>query len=313
MQKDILTCIKGNGIDVINVDFPHMCVNLLQLDISLPIILNEHNIEWRVYQQIAQSKSGFVKLAYSVDSHRLRRYEQKIFKELNICKVSFVSDKDMEEMIADDGIERSKCELIPVGADVKKLDVQELNESAEEKQSKYNIIFVGKMSYGPNVEAVIWFARTIFPMIQQKISDCRFFIVGKEPTEEVRKLANESIIVTGSVDSVEPYYNLANLVVIPLRNGGGVKVKLLEAVSYNKPIVSTSVGVEGTLYSDGSMIPIADHETDFATKCCLALQSDDCVQGCAYSFFLKNYTWEAVGKKYKQMLESVYEECEYII
>lgn len=304
MQKDIETCIKENAIDVINVDFPHMCVNLLNINTQLPIVLNEHNIEWKVYKRITQSKKGLGKIAYGVDSYRLRSFEKKVFRKLNISKVTFVSDKDMEEMILANGLDRDKCDLIPVGADVRDLNTEKIKLSDNNIIDTHNIIFVGKMSYGPNIEAVSWFANSIFPQIQKEFPNSKFYIVGKDPAEDVKNLARDNIIITGAVDAVEPYYELADLVVLPLKNGGGVKVKLLEAISYKKPIVSTSVGVEGTLYSDGKLIPIADSTNEFARACIEILDPGDAEgQREAYEIFLSNYTWQSVCKKYISILK----------
>lgn len=162
------------------------------------------------------------------------------------------------------------------------------------------------MSYGPNEEAAEWFAKKIFPKIIEKIDNVKFYIVGKEPSEKVKRLASKNVIVTGSVDSVEPYYEAADLVVIPLQNGGGVKVKLLEAVSFAKPIVSTSVGVEGTVYSQNNTIPVADDEVSFASCCIDALKGKgDSISSEAYKVFLEQYTWEGICRKYRKILENI--------
>ena len=301
MKKDILKCIKEEKIDLINVDFPHRCVNLLNLGIELPIILNEHNIEWKVYRTIAKSHKNIVKkIAYYVDSFRLRLFEKKIFNKLNISKVTFVSSKDMEFMIDKSIINNDQAELIPVGADINKISVRT-------HESK-NIIFVGKMSYGPNVEAVTWFAKEIFPNIKIDVPDAKFYIVGKDPSNQVKLLQDENIIVTGMIDDVKDYYSIADLVVLPLKNGGGVKVKLLEAISYRIPIVSTSIGVEGTYFTN-HFIPVTDDAEKFSDYCKSILKNDNLYKDQEiYKYFFQNYTWENIGKKYRKMFEGVVNE-----
>lgn len=303
MQEDIKVCIWKHAIDRINVDFPHMCVNLFNMDLQIPIILNEHNIEWKVYKTIADSQNNiWKKAAYWMDSFRLKSFEQKIFKKLYIKKVTFVSENDMADMIASGILDRNQCVLIPVGADVREAK----GNPAGVLRKGHNIIYVGNMSYGPNIEAVTWFVKDIFPQILKRISHVKFYIVGKEPNYEVMSLVGKNVAVTGEVDSVDEYYNLADLVVLPLKNGGGVKVKLLEAVSYQKPIVSSSVGVEGTIYSDGKSIPVADTSTEFANKCVEALmnESNKSVET-AYRIFMEHYTWVKIGKKYVDMMRNI--------
>lgn len=305
MQQDIQKCLDTKHIDVINVDFPHMCVDLLGIKTSVPIVLNEHNIEWKVYRMISSSqKHPLKKLLYWIDSYRLKKYEKYIFSQLPLKMVTFVSDKDMDYMVKEGPITKEKAVLIPVGADQR-------TELLEKKHDGHNIMFVGKMSYGPNIEAAEWFADAVFPKILEKVPDAKFYIVGKDPDGAVKGLERENIIVTGMVDSVEPYYASSDLVVLPLKNGGGVKVKLLEAVSYKKYIVSTSVGVEGTLYADGKTIPVSDQASEFAELCLLALAKNDIF--CkrtenAYNVFLKYYTWESIGALYLSYLRKIAED-----
>lgn len=302
MKVDIKNCIKENKIDVINVDFPHMCVNILDLDIEVPIVLNEHNIEWKVYKNIAKSKRNiFKKCAYFIDSFRLKKYELRISKKLDFSRITFVSSEDLNEMVREGIYEKEKTVLIPVGADL----IEKLPD-VEKKGNKKTIIFVGKMSYGPNIEAAKWFVNSVFPLIYKSIPEVVFYIVGKDPTDEVKSLSSETVVVTGMVDSVEEYYENADLVVLPLRNGGGVKVKLLEAISYKKPIISTSIGVEGTLYSDRETIPVYDSTNEFATACINALDSlyvDKYEE--MYRLFVKNYAWDKIGEKYILMFRDV--------
>lgn len=304
MQQDIQKCLDTNHIDVINVDFPHMCVDLLEIKTTVPIVLNEHNIEWKVYRTISSSQKHLLKkLLYWMDSYRLKNYERRIFSKLPLRMVTFVSDKDMGYMVKNGPMTDEEPVLIPVGADQKRC-------LSEMKHDGHNIMFVGKMSYGPNIEAAKWFVDAVFPKILDKAPDTRFYIVGKDPSEEIKRLENRNVIVTGMVDSVEPYYALSDLVVLPLKNGGGVKVKLLEAVSYRKHIVSTSVGVEGTRYADGQTIPVSDNAGEFAEMCLSALsknQEADQRIGSAYNIFIENYTWESIGKKY---VRSLYRACD---
>lgn len=303
LQTDINECIKKNNIQLINIDFPHMCVNLRGIkQNNIPVVLNEHNIEWKVYRNIGRSKKNVLKkIAYLVDSYRLKKYESKLLCEGKIAKLTFVSEKDMNEMIDSRIVKRNECALIPVGAD-------DLSLEPHKNKNEKIIAFIGKMSYAPNIEAAEWFVREIFPKIKKKVDNCKFYIVGKEPSNTLLKLASEDVVVTGMVDSVRDYYQNADLIVLPLKNGGGVKVKLLEALGYNKKIVSTSTGVEGTTYADNKTIPVSDDADEFAAFCINALIKEDWNKekyAEARDKFLNNYTWEIIGKKYNSVLEEV--------
>lgn len=307
MQNDIKICIEKNKIDVIIVDYPHMFVNLLNIKTNIPIILNEYNIEWKIYKTISNSQKNILKkVAYFIDSFRLKKYENKIAKKFNIDTVTFVSSSDLEFFKNNYyyNKQKTKLELVPIGADL--IEISKNKEKIENIQK--NIIFVGKMSYGPNVEAVIWFVNNVFTKIHKQHDNVKFYIVGKDPTENVLNLASENVIVTGMVDSVEKYYDLADLVVIPLFNGGGVKVKLLEAISHNKKIVATTKGVEGTIYANGDIIPVSNNPKEFANLCIKSLMNDEEIikrNEKAYKTFVENYTWENICENYKKIIENV--------
>lgn len=313
MRMDISDCLQKNAIDIINVDFPHMCVNLFDLDIKIPVVLNQFNVEWMIYRGVAKSSSNLLKkTVYWIDSFRLNHYEKKIPHKLLLSRVTYVSDKDMIYLTGHGFYDRSISRWVPVGADVLNMKAAVSGEEHDTTAVRLDgakekiIIFTGKMSYGPNVQAAQWFVREIFPLIQERVKPVKFYIVGKDPTEEVKRLASDQVIVTGFVESPDKYFEMADLVVLPLRNGGGVKVKLLQAVSHKKPIVSTSKGVEGIQYADGKTIPIADEPVKFAKLCIDILcdpESANEKQQKAYEIFLNNYTWDIIGKKYLKILK----------
>lgn len=308
MQRDIVTCIENHDVQVINVDFPHMCVNLLPLKIPIPIILNEHNIEWKLYKNIAKSQRNIMKrILYEVDSFRLKRYETMITNKMDISLFTFVSEKDMSYMELEGSVNKLKSKLIPVGADVRTCVVDN-KDSIQKRDGDKIILFVGKMSYGPNIEAVIWFSNKILPKILNDIPDCKFYIVGKDPDDVVQKLSGDHIVVTGEVESVDEYYIKADIVVLPLLNGGGVKVKLLEAISFNKIVISTSIGVEGTIYTDGESIAVSDDVYEFSCLCITALKYPSTYfekSKRAYNIFETYYTWESIGETYRNAIKSL--------
>ena len=136
------------------------------------------------------------------------------------------------------------------------------------------------------------------------VSGKNFFIVGKDPDDELKSLSSDSITITGMVDSVDVYYKNAGLVVVPLKHGGGVKVKLLEAIGNKVPVISTSIGVQGTMFNSENMI-VADSAENFANKCVDFLKNRNNFQSQyqkVFDVFEKNYTWEAIGENYNKIL-----------
>lgn len=307
MQRDIERCIVESKIDVINVDFPHMAINLRKVSkkYNIPIVLNEHNIEWQFYREISASSTFFLKkILYRIDSKRLKKYEEDISRKIHFSAITFVSTKDRETYKQWIG-SKNNLYLIPVGADEPKIFWEGGN--LDDKK----IIFVGKMSAQPNEEAAIWFAKKVFPQILMVYPNAKFYIVGKEPTDLLLELKSQHIIITGTVETVADYYINCDLAVLPLLHGGGVKVKLLEALSYECPIVTTSVGIEGTDFQSSAWLRIADDESSFAKACVeqLSLTGKSSIRNniedVNIRLFHKKYTWSSIGERYISLLQSI--------
>ena len=305
LQRDIADCIEKNNIEIINVDFPHMCVNLFGIvkNYAVPIVLNQHNIEWEFYREVAHSNKNILKkFLYFTDSFRLKRYEERLSKKINFSGITFVSDLDMQYYAQWIG-KKEKLRLIPVGA-----DIPSCGNEYTKKSSEKIIIFAGKMSAAPNEDAVVWFVYKILPLVLAEFPDLKFYIVGKDPTKSVLKLANRNVVVTGMVESLDEYYKTADLVVLPLRHGEGVKVKLLEAMSYAKPVVTTSVGSQGILHAENIGFRIDDEAHNFADDCISLLKDREQAFKTGeklYEYFLRNYTWEIIGENYQEFLQGI--------
>jgi glycosyltransferase involved in cell wall biosynthesis len=144
----------------------------------------------------------------------------------------------------------------------------------ESTEDPHRLLFVGKMNYEPNIDAAIYFCKSILPHIRNLEPRAHVYIVGREPSEEIRALhTGTDVFVTGAVPEVTPYLNAAGLVIVPLRFGGGTRIKILEAFAHRKAVVSTTTGCEGLAVEQGVHLFRADTPREFAAKC-LALMTD---------------------------------------
>jgi glycosyltransferase involved in cell wall biosynthesis len=172
-----------------------------------------------------------------------------------------------------------------------------------------NLVFVGSMYYGPNVDAALFLCREIFPVIKQQIPDAHLFIVGSNPPQEVLRLAaqTEGITVTGYVDSVLPYYEQSCATLVPLRAGSGIRVKILESMAWGRPVVSTSLGCEGLQVIHDENILIADAATDFAAQTLRVMTDPRLWQRIADNGrhqVEQVYDWRVVGRQLVQAFEA---------
>ena len=135
------------------------------------------------------------------------------------------------------------------------------------------VVFTGSMDWGPNIDAVEYFCSQIWPRIRAEFPDAIFQIVGRTPVAKVRRLASESIEVTGTVPSVAEYLEKASVVVVPLRIGGGTRLKIFEAMAMGKALVSTSIGAEGLEVESGRDLLLADDASSFSDAVIMLLHN----------------------------------------
>ncbi len=141
-------------------------------------------------------------------------------------------------------------------------------QGRERERETKSLLFVGAMDRGPNIEAVSYFSKAILPLIRRHMPDVRFYVVGSRPLPEVCELGryDENITVTGFVEDLESYYGRAYVFVAPLLRGGGIIVKIIEAMAAGLPVVTTSIGNEGIGAEDGSHLLVANTPNEFAEK-----------------------------------------------
>jgi glycosyltransferase involved in cell wall biosynthesis len=153
------------------------------------------------------------------------------------------------------------------------VDLDERSPSGE-LEDPDRLLFIGKMDSQPNVDAALYFCRAILPRIRKVRARAHVYIVGREPPEEIRALhTGIDVVVTGAVPDATPHFNAAGVVIVPIRAGGGTRVKILEAFAHQKAVVSTAIGSEGLAVRQGVHLFEANTPRDFATKC-VALMTD---------------------------------------
>jgi len=227
------------------------------------IVFDDHNAEYLLQQRIAQAEiasRGWTPGAiYStIQARKLRGFERQICHTAD--RVIAVSNADADTLRQLDPT--LTVHVIPNGVDT--ADYQRENIVPMELPSN-SIVFTGTMDFRPNVDGVLWFAREVWPLVKAAIPDAHFVIVGQRPHTRLNVLQDDpSIIITGSVEDARPYIVSASVVVIPLRMGGGTRLKLLEAFALQAPIVSTTLGAEGFDVTNGRELLLADEAGSFA-------------------------------------------------
>jgi glycosyltransferase involved in cell wall biosynthesis len=152
-----------------------------------------------------------------------------------------------------------ETEVIPNGVDLDYFKPEAID------QDRVNLVFTGSMDWQPNEDAVLYFCNHILPLIRAELPEIEFYIVGSNPSERVLRLRElKGVVVTGSVEDVRPYIADASVYVVPLRIGGGTRLKILQALAMRKAVVSTSIGCEGLNLQPDDHLLVADEPQPFA-------------------------------------------------
>jgi glycosyltransferase involved in cell wall biosynthesis len=198
---------------------------------------------------------GRKKLKEAINLKGLKKYEFDMYEEAD--KVLTLTPQGKNELL--DIRPALDIGIVPHG-----VDVEHFTYSGPGKEEQ-SIIFVGNYLHYPNADAVLYFAREIWPRVKHNTPQLKFTIVGQAPPPEIKKLEEDpAIAVTGRVDDVTPYLRKSTIFICPVRLGGGFRGKILEAMAVGRPIVSTSLGAEGIPAQSGKNIILADNPEDFA-------------------------------------------------
>ena len=261
---------------------------------GVKVILDEHNVEFRIPQRLAQtSKNPVWRLYAHGEWKRLRRFEQAALRRADLTLA--VSDEDRETLEDLAGAERGRIKTLPIGVDTQYF------QACTRKTLSKTLVSIGTMYWPPNIDALCWFCSEILPKIQERESNTKLMIVGARPTPEVQALtANPAVTVTGSVVDVRPYGQDCGAFIVPLRSGSGMRVKILNALAMGLPTVSTTVGAEGIEVTDGEHILLADTADEFAAAT-LRLLSDPVLSARlaqnGRTLMEKHYGWDAIGAR----------------
>jgi glycosyltransferase involved in cell wall biosynthesis len=246
--------LQEQRFDVAVCDFLSASLNF-PASSPTPCVLFEHNVEsilWR--RQARHEPNPLKRMAFTIEAIKMAAYERAAVRRFS--HVIAVSNHDREALAA--MVDRSSISVVPTGVDVSKY-----RAAAGVPADRPLVLFLGSMDWEANVDAVDYFCRDIWPAVRAAVPGARFRIVGRNPPARVRSLASDSIEVTGTVPSVVDYLKEAAVFVVPLRVGGGTRLKIFEAMAAGRAVVSTSIGAEGLDVTDGRDIVLADTASDF--------------------------------------------------
>ena len=254
LRSVALEAVEAFRPDVVLVGHDMSMAWAEDLPADLPAVLTCHNLTWNWYESRAALAGGALRLALLGEAWRYRRFVATRLRRFHTAVA--VSTIERDQLLEIGG---TRVELIPTGVDVAAL------KPAPAQNGPPRALFTGTMSYPPNHQGGRWLAARIWPLVRTRLPDARLDIVGKDPPAELASLdGHDGISVAGFVPSMAPWFAAAQVIVVPIRTGAGIRVKIIEALSAGRPVVSTSLGCEGLGLEAGRHLLVEDDERDFA-------------------------------------------------
>ena len=295
-QQLIAQWISQKLFDVAVCDFLASAPNFPQR-LETPTALLQHNVETVLWRRRAQTEVNWLdRIVAKIEYAKMARFEPPQLRRFH--RVIAVSDADRDAMSA--MIDPARISVVPTG-----VDLSQFRYDPENKSEEGLVVFTGSMDWKPNIDGVECFCNEIWPLILARVPRARFRIVGRDPDSRVRNLASDSVEVTGSVPSVVDHVRKAAVFVVPLRIGGGTRIKIYEAMAMGKAAVSTIIGAEGLDVQDGHDIVIADQPARFADAVCTLLldREERRRLGKSAAATAAKYDWSVITKRFVEALQ----------
>jgi len=299
VQARVRTLCDSGTVDLCVADFLFAAANV-PMGGPVPVALFEHNVEFLIWQRLcALESSPWRRLLFEIEWRKLRAREAKACTHADLTIAVSEDDRRRLEAVAP-GI---RAATIPTGVDTTYFTPQVLDERPD------HLVFSGSMDWQPNEDAVTYFADTVLPRIRAEIPHVSFTVVGRNPSPHLRDVAARAgISVTGTVDDIRPSMAEAAVYVVPLRAGGGTRLKIFEALAMARAVVSTTVGAEGLPLEPGRHFVAADGARDFADAVVGLLrdpQQRHALGQTGRSLVESSYSWPTIARAFEQLCEEV--------
>ena len=306
MRREIERRAARADFDVLVCDFLSPSINVPRA-LRQPAVLFQHNVEAMIWRRHYEVQSNPLKKLYLRGQWgKARRYERDACRRFD--SVVAVSREDAEVMRREYGV--GEVSDVPTGVDTEFFRPRGRAEQPPQppRPAPRSLVFTGSMDWLPNEDAIKYFTREIMPLVRAEVPDASLTVVGRDPFPGLVELARRdpSIVVTGRVEDVRPYIERAAAYVVPIRVGGGTRLKIYEAMAMEKAVVSTTVGAEGLPVRDGEELLLADTPEEFARAVVRVLTDEQLARDLgarAAAAVRGNFGWRRVAERFAAACE----------
>ena len=284
--------ILGTGaLDICVADFLHAMPNLPP-QTSVPVILFAHNVESMIWKRLAENEGRSLRSALlEIESRKMLRAERHACQRAqNVVAVSPADAASLSPI----------ARAIPTG-----VDTAYFSANGTPERDKH-LVFTGAMDWYPNEDAMLFFIAEILPLIRKEIAEVTVSVVGRNPSARLRAAGDAAgVRITGTVDDIRPSIDEGTVYVVPLRIGGGTRLKIFEALSMGKAVVSTTIGAEGLPLIEGKHFVRADVPADFSRAVVSLLRDPDrrrSLGDAGRQLVRTHYSWSSVARDFERAL-----------
>lgn len=296
MQQAIDDVCSTGTFDVIQVESSFLC------DFRFPrntrLVIDEHNVEYEVFQRMSEGERSLSRRAFNrLEYLRCRRFEQAWWRRADACVVT--SDRERPTV-------RESAPDTPVAVVPNAVDLDYFTPSGTSAEP-HTIVFNGTLTYRPNVDGAHFLIDEVWPLVRDRYPDARLTLVGRSEGVDTRSLMGPGVELLGEVPDIRPYIDRAAVVAVPIRIGGGTRLKVVEALAMGKATVSTALGCEGLAVRDREHLLIADDALAFASRIFDVFESAalrDALGHAGRRLVEGRYSWDLAGAR----LESLYRQ-----
>ena len=259
-EDTLVSLLKAHQFDVIQLEglFMGSYIPLIKQHSAAKLVLRAHNIEHYIWNRhIANEKNSFRRAYLNLQNNRLKQFELTVLKQVDA--VVTITATDAHEL------RRLGCDK-PVFTCITGVDIKEYQTPLNLPQKAKTLFYFGSMDWLPNQEAVTWFLENCWETVHKAVPEARLIIAGRGMPLEFFHINKPNVLIVENVENGSAFYRQHQVMIVPLWSGSGLRIKIIEGMSYGKSIVSTSIGAEGIPYTSGKNILIADSAAEFSKQ-----------------------------------------------
>ena len=291
LQAALDECLARDRFDLVQLE--SSVLGLLRLPPGLPVVVDEHNVESEVLLRASREERSVWRRAFNgVEARKAHRLEERTWQAAAGCAVPAPRDATVVQARAP----RTPTAVVPNAVDPDFFHPR----TPVRTTGGAGLLFVGLLHYRPNVDAVRHFVEQVLPEVQRRRPDALLTVVGAGPPSELDWLRRRGVLATGLVPDVREHLDRASCVVVPVRFGGGTRLKVLEALAMARPLVSTTLGAEGIDVRNGEHLLLADDDDHFAGSVCAVLDDPELgrrLGRAGRARVVEFYSWRAAGEQ----------------